>query len=354
VKTTSLKLARRKRDAILAQLADGLDPVAEKHAIRQAATTARAAAHTFKEAAEATFAAREPGWKRGSSSAASWTKYLLKDCKPLHRMPVAAVTVDDIKATVQPFWDRGHMTAGRRVLSIIEMALAYGIAHGWRTAANVAEWKTFKHLSPAKPNGGKKHHAALRWQEMPALYARLGESGSLSALALQLIILTGCRSNEIRSLRWSDEVDFAAKVITIPPERMKRGEEFPVPITDQMLAILKPLHETKGRDQLVFPGPRPGRPIANQALWTMIKRAADEVTTHGCRSSFRSWMADHGVPFEVAEACLAHAPGSASVTAYHRTTMLEQRRPVLEKWNRFVSGEDATGKVVAIGSGRKR
>jgi integrase len=189
---------------------------------------------------------------------------------------------------------------------------------------------------------------ALPWQELPALYARLGESDGLSALALRLIILTGCRSGEIRGLRWS-EVDFDAKVITIPAARMKRETEFPVPITSQMLAILKPLHKTRDENDLVFPGPRPNKPLANQAAWTMIKRAADgkDITTHGCRSSLRSWCADHGVEFAVAEAMLGHAPGNAVVNAYQRSSMVELRRPVLERWCRFVSGES---KVVAIGS----
>jgi hypothetical protein len=40
-------------------------------------------------------------------------------------------------------------------------------------------------------------------------------------------------------------------------------------------------------------------------------------------------MADHGVEFEVAEAMLAHAPGSSTVAAYYCTSMLDRRRPIL-------------------------
>jgi integrase len=348
--TTSLALAKKRRDAILEQLREGLDPVAEKRERFAKAAAARKATHTFREAAMAVMENREGSWKKGSSSAASWTKYVLRDCKPLHRMPVEAISVDEVKGILLPFWDRGHHTAGRRVLSCIELTLEFAIAHGWRTSANVAEWKTFRHIAPTRPNG-KRHHSALKWQEMPMLYAKLGESDGLSALALRMIILTGCRSGEIRGLRWS-EVDFDARVITIPPERMKRETEHLVPITKAMADILKPLHATKGSEALVFPGPRPDKPLANQAAWTMIKRAADgrDITTHGCRSSLRSWMADHQVPFDVAEATLSHAPGSAVVNAYQRSSMLELRRPILEKWCRFVSGE---GKLVTIGSRRK-
>jgi integrase len=348
VKTTSLAYARKKRDLILSQLADGLDPIQAKREAREQAKVKALAGHSFRECATAVMEAREGAWKQGSSSFASWRKSLFVDAKPLHRLPVESITVDDVKRVLQPFWDRGHMTAARRVLTCVELTISYGIAHGWRTAGNPALWSVFRHIAPHR-NGGKKPHPALKWQDMPTLYAKLGESDGLSALALRLIILTGCRSNEIRGLRWS-EVDFDNRVITIPPARMKRATEFPVPITKAMLAILKPLHAAKGRGQLVFPGPRPDKPVANQALWTMIKRAADgkDITTHGCRSSLRSWCADHGVEFAVAEAMLGHAPGNAVVNAYQRSSMLERRRPETEKWNRFVSGESAAGKVVPI------
>ena len=62
------------------------------------------------------------------------------------------------------------------------------------------------------------------------------------------------------------------------------------------------------------------------------------VTVHGMRSSARSWMADTGVPFELAEACLAHQVGNAVVQAYQRSSMLERRRPVLTAWATFVTG----------------
>jgi integrase len=349
----SLRFAREKRDGILAQLKDGLDPVAAKREAREKAKTEALSGHSFKEAAEAVMQNRESGWKKGSTSFASWLKSVNVDCRPLLKMPVSDITRNDVKAVVAPFWQRGHHAAARALLSRIELVLAYAIANEWRTAANVAAWSVFEHIAPVRPNGGQKPHPALKWREMPAIYAKLGESVSLSTLALQLIILTGCRSNEIRSLRW-DEIDLEAKVITIPASRMKRGKDFPVPITDQMLAILKPLHDTKGRDQLVFPGPRPGRPISNQTAWVAFRRVAGEATTHGCRSSLRSWMADHRVEFEVAEAMLSHEPGSAVVNAYQRSPLLERRRPVLEAWSRFVSGEDVAGNVVPMTSGKRQ
>ena len=46
----------------------------------------------------------------------------------------------------------------------------------------------------------------------------------------------------------------------------------------------------------------------------------------------RSWMADNAVPFELAEACLAHTVGNAVVQAYQRSSMLASRRPIMSAW----------------------
>ena len=57
---------------------------------------------------------------------------------------------------------------------------------------------------------------------------------------------------------------------------------------------------------------------------------------NGFRSSARSWMAESGVPAELAEACLAHVPRSQVVQAYQRSDLLERRAAVLQAWNEYL------------------
>jgi hypothetical protein len=71
------------------------------------------------------------------------------------------------------------------------------------------------------------------------------------------------------------------------------------------------------------------------------------------RSAFRSWCADTGVAFEVAEACLSHAPGNAVVRAYQRSSMLERRRPTMTAWSEYLEGK-TSAKMVAIGAAKRR
>jgi hypothetical protein len=70
-----------------------------------------------------------------------------------------------------------------------------------------------------------------------------------------------------------------------------------------------------------------------------------DFTVHGMRSAARSWMADQGVAFELAESCFAHVVGNAVVQAYQRSSMLERRRPIMAAWASFVTGSVASNVI---------
>jgi integrase len=74
-------------------------------------------------------------------------------------------------------------------------------------------------------------------------------------------------------------------------------------------------------------------------MMQLLRRMKVNATVHGFRSAARSWMADQGVAFELAEAALAHQVGNAVVQAYQRSSMLERRRPIMSAWASFLSGE---------------
>ena len=62
-------------------------------------------------------------------------------------------------------------------------------------------------------------------------------------------------------------------------------------------------------------------------------------------------MANQGVAFELAEACLARQVGNAVVQAYQRSSMLQRRRPIMSAWAAFLSGE-ADSNVVSLKAAR--
>jgi integrase len=219
--------------------------------------------------------------------------------------------------------------------------------------ANPARWRgQLEHLLPnPKKIKAKSHHAAMPTADLPAFFAKLKASPErATAMALAFAVLTAARSKEVRLTPW-DEIDLDRATWVIPASRMKAGREHSVPLSDAAVEILREQLKARGKSKFVFPGGRPAQPLSVNALMTALRRlGAGAFTVHGFRSSFRSWCADQGVAFELAESALAHTPGNAVVQAYQRSSMLERRRPVMQAWARHLEGE-AKGKVVAFPAG---
>ncbi|WP_237357502.1 MULTISPECIES: tyrosine-type recombinase/integrase [unclassified Rhizobium] len=117
---------------------------------------------------------------------------------------------------------------------------------------------------------------------------------------------------ETVGMKWC-QVDRAAGVWTMPPERMKAFREHRVPLTPRALGILDEMaHFGADPDAYVFPGQqrkKKGRPLSTMTMEMVLRRMVD-VTVHGFRSSFRDWCGEESTfPREVAEAVLAHIVG---------------------------------------------
>jgi integrase len=252
--------------------------------------------------------------------------------------------------------DDGAYTTARRTLSRIADTLGYAIAHEWRTKGNVAAWANIKSVIPERPNGEKRHHPMLLWKEAPAAIAALRVSESMSALCLEFVILTMVRMSEARLARWG-EFDFAIAIWTVPAIRMKKKDRgpFEVPLFDRALAILDEIRQHRRPGPYVFLG-ADRQPLSRTALWAQCHRLTEgKGSTHGWRATFRSWYADNCDDPEVAEACLAHAPGDATTQAYHRTPMLARRTPVYQRWADFLDGKEAAAdNVVPLKAGLTR
>jgi integrase len=160
----------------------------------------------------------------------------------------------------------------------------------------------------------------------------LGES--VAELALRFLILTAARTGEVIGARWS-EIDTKARLWIIPADRMKSEREHRVPLSDDTLAVLERVRWLDA--EIIFPGRKHGRPMSNGTLPRVPKRMGREgVTIHGFRSSFADWASERGgMPREIAELSLAHEIGNATERAYRRSDLLDKRRDLMERWERF-------------------
>ena len=187
---------------------------------------------------------------------------------------------------------------------------------------------------------------------MEALRAHEG----VAALALEFLILTAARTNEVIGARWV-EIDLNAAVWEIPAERIKSRQIHRVPLSPAALAVLRAGRvegSTPAGDDYVFPGAKKGKPLSNMAMLALLDRMGrDDVTVHGFRSTFRDWAAERtNFPGEVAEAALAHVIPDAVERAYRRGDLLAKRKQLMDAWARFCAAPATSGEVVALSGAR--
>ena len=180
-----------------------------------------------------------------------------------------------------------------------------------------------------------------------------------AARALEFLILTASRTNEVvgdkrigkAGITWQ-EIDFKAKVWTIPADRMKAGKVHKVPLTPAAVNLLKAM-EPGAPDALVFSGAGGAIP-SNNFLSALLKRMDQPVTAHGFRSTFKDWARERtAYADEVSELALAHVNSDATRAAYARSELIDKRRLLMADWERYCyhGAAQEGGKVVAIGGG---
>lgn len=176
----------------------------------------------------------------------------------------------------------------------------------------------------------------MPWKDVPAFYQSLSD-GTVTHLALRLLILTGVRSGPLRYIR---EAQIDGDVWTIPGEAMKGRKnatsDFRVPLSSEALAVIEQTRR-HARGGYLFPSIRKGV-ISDMTMSKFMERAKLDYRPHGFRSSLRDWIAETtDTPHEVAETVLGHTVGGAVERAYRRTDYLEQRRAVMEAWGKWVA-----------------
>jgi integrase len=347
----TVSLAEARERALLCRRArlDGRDPIQERRAARMAARIERARTMTFEACAAAYIDAHRAGWK-SRKHADQWTATLATYAFPVFgELPVAAVDVALVMKVLDPVW-REKVETASRVRGRIEAVLGWATTRGYRRGPNPAAWKDhLQNLLPARAKVRRvEHHKALPYGELGAFMTELRAQEGIAARALEFTILTAARTGEVIGARWS-EIDRAARLWTIPGERMKAGKEHRVPLSDAALAILEAMWKVRTGD-FVFPGAR-GKGLSQMSmLMTLRRMGRGDVVTHGFRSSFSDWCSEQtSFPSEVREMALAHAVGDKVEAAYRRGDLFEKRRQLAEAWARYCCTRPAPeGAVVPL------
>ena len=112
------------------------------------------------------------------------------------RCQIDEVDTEKILKILRPLWLRIPETAARlrgRIENVIDAARARGLY----TGQNPAQWKGhLKSVLPARQRLTRGHFASLAPTAIPAFMADLRQRQAIGARALELLVLTACRSGE--------------------------------------------------------------------------------------------------------------------------------------------------------------
>jgi integrase len=350
-----LKEAREAAEDVRRQIRKGIDPITARRDSR----AANAAIPTFEAIAAEVIADAQT--KSTNDKVRYQWELLLgpRYCDSILQKPISEITTLDVERVLRPVW-RNKPETGRKLLVRLRRVFDYARVHlrdrnGIVMPSNPAAWQDlrdrgFERIS--KLSRGRQ--AALDYQKSPEFLAALRQRQGIAAKALEVTLLTGLRTGEVIGARWT-EIDLERKTWVIPPERLKdrktRTEPHRVPLSPQVVAILKALPKLGDH---MFPGLRPGKPLSNMAMLSMLKdmncdqagkprwvdpKSGRPITPHGLRATFRTWGEDAGFPRDLLEESLGHQVGTAVERVYRRTDGFDRRRVIMQAWANFCNGK---------------
>ena len=160
---------------------------------------------TFAEAAETVCQIHSASW-RSKKYAVQWRSTLKNHAFPrIGHKPVSKITTADVMGVLltDDFWNRKGVTA-RVVRQRIGSVMKWAVAQGYREDNPAGDA-----ISAALPRNSVRvqHRPALPHQRVGAALERIRASGANpgTKLCVELLVLTACRSGEVRRARGASE-----------------------------------------------------------------------------------------------------------------------------------------------------
>ena len=154
-------------------------------------------APTFEQAVETVIGIHAENWKDGGKSAAKWRASLRDYALPkIGHKRVDHINTADVMEVLLPIWSTKRETA-RRVRQRIGAVMKWAVAQGYREDNPAGDA-----ISAALPKNSlrRQHQKALPHAKVAEALQRVRGSNAhrATALAFEFLMLTACRSGEVR------------------------------------------------------------------------------------------------------------------------------------------------------------
>lgn len=241
--------------------------------------------------------------------------------------PIADIDGDDIFAIVDETRWKGAPGLGRHNLRASEprartMHATLSVLFSW-----LVQRRRLK-MNPCagvhKPDTPKARERVLADEEIVRLWKASDRATEPFGTCVKLLLLTGCRLNEVCGMRRS-ELSADGKTWIIPGDRTKNHRTHVVPLSSVALEILASV-ETEGDLVFTTTGRTPisgwsktKKHLDNAMLADLHAQNDDKVKSswrlHDLRRTCATGMAEIGVPPHIVEACLNHVSGAKAGVA---------------------------------------
>lgn len=333
----SLKEAREKRDEARKLLAQGIDPSAQRKAMKQA--KAEISPDSFEIVAREWWAKFSPTWtaehgerilRRFEQNIFPW----------IGKRPLKEITAPELLSCLRRIESRGALDTAHRAHQNCGQVFRYGVATGR------CERDPSGDLRGALPPVRDKHHASITNPKAIGDLLRAIEDyqgAFVTKAAMRLAPLVFTRPGELRSAEWS-EINLDQAEWRIPAEKMKMRTQHIVPLSLQALEILREIQPLTGRGRYVFPSartPNGDRCMSENAVLAALRRMGyekGEMTGHSFRSMASTLLNEQGWNRDAIERQLAHSEGNAVRAAYNFAEHLPERRKMMQAWADYLDG----------------
>ena len=353
----TLAAARQLAAEVLRQRALGHDPVADHKArkLRQRAAVQEAASNTFGAAAQDFITKysrqRVRRWKEQArllglqptaeglevipgGLAARWAD-----------KPLAQIDGHDIHQLVVETRERGAPGLERRSDGPTETrarAMLTCLSRMFRWLVQHRRVETNPCTGVHRPEASKARDRVLSNDEIKAFWRATDgtEIRPQFGAVLKLLLLTGCRLNEITALRW-EERSADGTQINLPGSRTKNHRPHVVPMVPLAQSIIAAMPRIADCPYVFTTNGK-----APVAIGSKVKNRLDEAMgvrewrIHDLRRTAVTGMAELGIRPDVIELCVNHVSGTRGGIAgvYNRSELLPERRAALERWAVQVQG----------------
>ena len=331
----SLKNARDYAVDAKRLLNSGVDPSAYKKAVKAAVHAETN--NTFEIIAREWHEKNKSGWSKSHET--KTIALLVNHVFPfLGNRPINAIITTELLEVLRKIEARGFNETAHRTSQICGQVFRYAIATG--RAENDPSGNLRGALTPVVSNN---FATITDTKEIGRLLRDIDNyPGSIVVkAALQILPYVFLRSVELRGGEWS-EVDFDKKEWRIPANRMKMKEKHIVPLSNQVIVLLKELNPYTRHSKYIFPSAWSNtKTISDVALLNAVRRMGYEkgkMTIHGFRSMASTLLNERGYNRDWIERQLAHGERNNIRAAYNHAEYLSERSRMMQEWADYLDG----------------